>query len=571
MTKRLFPFRVGAATAAVVCQILCAARGADVDDAAASITANDLMRHIRALASDEFEGRAPGTRGEQLTVAYLTDQFTRLGLKPGNPDGTYIQGVPLVGSTASDVQVSYRVGEKRTDLAFPGEAVVWTKRFVPEVNVADSDLVFVGYGIVAPEYGWDDYKGVDVGGKTIVMLINDPPVPDPSDPSKLDDKVFKGPAMTYYGRWTYKYEIAAKQRATAAIIVHETEPAGYPWLVVLSSNSRENFDLKAADKNMTRVAIEGWITLGRAEQLFAAAGQDFNRLKQAAARRDFRPVTLGATASFRFSNTLRDVASRNVIARLDGADPRLRNEYVVYTAHWDHLGRNTSLNGDQIFNGARDNASGTATVLELAKAFTKLKTPPKRTVLFLSVTAEEKGLLGSKYYAEHPLYPLTRTLADFNIDSANVWGRTSDVNVIGIGQSTLEDLLRGVAAAQGRLLTPDTEPEKGRYYRSDHFEFAKVGVPGLYLQSGVQFTGKPEDFGRRKIDDYTANDYHKVSDEIKSDWDLSGAAEDARLLFEVGLKVANGEDYPKWKAGSEFRARREEMLHRSTGPSTNGR
>jgi len=571
MTKRLFPFRVGAATAGVVCQILCAARGADVDDAAASITANDLMRHIRALASDEFEGRAPGTRGEQLTVAYLTDQFTRLGLKPGNPDGTYIQGVPLVGSTASDVQVSYRVGEKRTDLAFPGEAVVWTKRFVPEVNVADSDLVFVGYGIVAPEYGWDDYKGVDVGGKTIVMLINDPPVPDPSDPSKLDDKVFKGPAMTYYGRWTYKYEIAAKQSATAAIIVHETEPAGYPWLVVLSSNSRENFDLKAADKNMTRVAVEGWITLGRAEQLFAAAGQDFNRLKQAAARRDFRPVTLGATASFRFSNTLRDVASRNVIARLDGADPRLRNEYVVYTAHWDHLGRNTSLNGDQIFNGARDNASGTATVLELAKAFTKLKTPPKRTVLFLSVTAEEKGLLGSKYYAEHPLYPLTRTLADFNIDSANVWGRTSDLNVIGIGQSTLEDLLRGVAAAQGRLLTPDTEPEKGRYYRSDHFEFAKVGVPGLYLQSGVQFTGKPEDFGRRKIDDYMANDYHKVSDEIKSDWDLSGAAEDARLLFEVGLKVANGEDYPKWKAGSEFRARREEMLHRSTGPSTNGR
>ena len=551
---------VVAAAAAVVGQVLCAARAADVNDAAASITANDLMRHIRALASDEFEGRAPGTRGEQLTVAYLTDQFTRLGLKPGNPDGTYIQGVPMVGSTAGDVQVSYRVGEKRTDLVFPGEAVVWTKRFVPEVNVADSDLVFVGYGVVAPEYGWDDFKSVDVRGKTIVMLVNDPPVPDPSDPSKLDDKMFKGRAMTYYGRWTYKYEIAAEKGAAAAIIVHETGPAGYPWLVVQSSNSRENFDLKAADKNMSRVAVEGWVTLGRAKQLFAAAGQDFDRLKQAAVRRDFRPVTLGATASFRFTNTLRDVASQNVIAKIDGADPRLRNEYVIYTAHWDHLGRNTALKGDQIFNGARDNASGTATVLELAKAFTKLKTPPKRTVLFLSVTAEEKGLLGSKYYAEHPLYPLTRTLADFNIDSANVWGRTGDVNVIGAGQSTLEDVLRDVAAVKGRLLTPDTEPEKGRYYRSDHFEFAKVGVPGLYLQSGVQFTGKPEDFGRRKIDDYTASDYHKVSDEVKPDWDLSGAAEDARLLFEVGLKVADAVAYPEWKPGSEFKMRREKML-----------
>ncbi len=556
-------FPTGAIALAIACRLACALRGAEPDEAAASITADDLMRHIRTLASDDFEGRAPGTKGEQLTVGYLTGEFQRMGLKPGNPDSTYVQAVPLVGTTATDVNVSYRAGEKRTDLTFPGETVVWTKRFVPDINVADSELVFVGYGVVAPEYGWDDFKNVDVRGKTIVFLINDPPVPDARDPLKLDDKVFKGPAMTYYGRWTYKYEIAAKQGATAAIIVHETGPAGYPWAVVEGSNSRENFDLQSADRNMGRVAVEGWITLDKARQLFAAAGRDFDKLKQSAVRRDFKPVPLGVKASFRFRNISREVASQNVIAKLEGSDPKVKNEFVIYTAHWDHLGRNTSLAGDQIFNGARDNASGVATLLELAEAFGKLKPAPRRTLLFLSVTAEEKGLLGAKHYAAHPLYPLNHTLADFNMDSANPWGRTRDVNIIGFGQSTLEDLLREVATARGRTLTPDAEPEKGRYYRSDHFEFAKVGVPALYLQPGVQFIGKPAGFGRQKIDADTANDYHKVTDEIKPDWELSGMAEDARLLFEVGLKVANGEDYPKWKAGSEFKARREEMLKRA--------
>ena len=552
--------RTGTIALAISCGLVCAAKDASEDEAAASITADDLMRHIRKLASDEFEGRAPGTKGEQLTVGYLTAEFERMGLKPGNPDGTYVQAVPLVGATATDVSVSYRAGAHRADLAFPGEAVVWTKRFVAEINVADSDLVFVGYGVVAPEYGWDDFKGVDVRGKTIVMLVNDPPVRDPKDPSRLDDKMFKGAAMTYYGRWTYKFEMAAKQGAAAAIIVHETGPAGYPWAVVEGSNSRENFDLQAADRNMGRAAVEGWITLEKARQLFAATGQDFDQLKQSAVRRDFKPVPLGAKASFHFKNTLREVASQNVIAKLEGSDPKLKNEYVIFTAHWDHLGRNTALAGDQIFNGARDNASGVATLLELAEAFSRLKRPPSRTLLFLSVTAEEKGLLGAQHYATHPLYPLARTLADFNIDSVNPWGRTRDVNVIGFGQSTLEDTLRTVATAKGRILTPDAEPEKGRYYRSDHFEFAKVGVPGLYLQSGVQFIGKPKEFGPQKIDAYTANDYHKVTDEIKPDWDLSGAADDARLLFEVGLKVANGAGYAKWKTGSEFKARRDEML-----------
>jgi len=538
---------------------------ADTHDAEAGITADDLLRHTRALSSDEFEGRGPGSKGEELTVNYLVEQFKRLGLKPGNPDGTYIQKVPMVGSTASDVSVSYQVGEARTSLAFPGEAVVWTKRFVPEINVENSEMVFVGYGVVAPEYSWDDFKDVDVRGKTIVMLINDPAIPDPKDAAKLDETMFKGRAMTYYGRWTYKYEIAAAKGAAAAIIVHETGPAGYPYLVVLGSNSRENFDLQSADRNMGRVAVEGWMTLEKAKQLFAAAGQDFDKLKQASLRKDFRPVPLGAKMNFRFKNSLRDVASQNVIARLDGSDPMLKNEHVVYTAHWDHLGRIPGLEGDQIYNGARDNATGTAALLELAEAFTKLKNPPKRTVVFLSVTAEEKGLLGAKYYAAHPLYPLTRTLANLNMDSMNPWGRTRDVNVIGYGQSTLEDLLEEAAKSQKRVITPDAEPEKGRYYRSDHFEFAKLGVPGLYLQTGVDFVDRPAEYGRQKSDAYTATDYHKVSDEIKPDWDLSGTAEDARLLFQVGLKVANGAKYPEWKPGSEFRARREEMLKRPKG------
>ena len=534
----VFPSRIFAATA---------------DDAAASIMPEDLMRHIKVLSSDEFEGRAPATKGEELSVAYLTEQFRHIGLKPANPDGTFVQKVPLVGSTASEVQIAFRAGGERLVLPFPTEGVVWTKRFVPAINVEKSEMVFVGYGVVAPEYGWDDFKGVDVRGKTIVFLINDPAIPDPKDPSKLDEKMFKGRAMTYYGRWTYKYEIAAEKGAAAAIVVHETGPAGYPWAVVQGSNSRENFDLPAPDKNMKRAAVEGWITLDRARQLFRAAGQDFDKLKQDALSRNFKPVALGATADFHFKNTLREVASQNVAAKIIGADPMLKDEYIIYTAHWDHLGRDTTKQGDQIFNGAVDNASGVASLLELAEAFMHLKDKPRRSILFLAVTAEEKGLLGAKHYARSPLYPLARTAANINMDSMNPWGRTRDVTVIGYGQTTLEDSLRDAARAQGRTLTPDAEPEKGRYFRSDHFEFAKVGVPGLYIHPGTQFVGRPADFGGKKMEEYIANDYHKVSDEIKSDWDLSGAAEDVRLLFDVGLRIANEDRFPEWKAGSEFR------------------
>ena len=524
-----------------------------------AIQANDIMQHTRILSSDEYEGRGPGTKGEELSVKYLTEQYQRLGLKPGNPDGTYVQKVPLVGFTAQPT-ASFTAGGKTIDLKFPQDYVAVSRRFVPESKVENSDIVFVGYGVVAPEYGWDDYKGVDVKGKTIVMLINDPAVPDASDPTKLDTKMFKGNAMTYYGRWTYKYEIASEKGAAAAIIIHETGPAGYPYEVVSGSWSRENFDIQRPDKNMGRVAVESWITTDRAKELFTAGGQDFDALKKAAVTKDFKPVTLNAKANLDIKNTLREIDSNNVVGRIEGSDPVLKNEYVVYTAHWDHLGRDPKLQGDQIFNGALDNASGTAALLEIAKAFTKLTTPPKRSILFLSVTAEEKGLLGAKHYATNPLYPLNKTVANINMDGVNQWGRTKDVTMVGDDTSTLIDLLRETASAQGRTVNPDPEPEKGFYYRSDHFEFAKQGVPALYIDSGQDYIGKDPTYSKQKRDEYTAKDYHKVSDEIKPDWDLAGAVEDAQMLTWIGYRVAQGDKVPEWKPGTEFKAKRDEMM-----------
>ena len=524
-----------------------------------SITSDDLLKHTKVLASDEYEGRAPGTRGEELSINYLTEQFKAIGLKPGNPDGTYLQKVPLAGFKG-DAQLSFSSGQRKMPLKFLDEYVAVSRRFQAEVSVKDSDVVFVGYGVVAPEYGWDDYKGVDVKGKTIVMLINDPAVPDPADPAKLDETMFKGRAMTYYGRWTYKYEIASEKGAAAAVIVHETGPAGYPYEVVSGSWGRENFDIKKPDGNAGRVAVESWVNLETANKLFALGGKDFSALKKSATRKDFSPVPLNAKASFTIKNTLREVQSNNVVGRLEGSDPKLKDEYVIYSAHWDHLGKDETLKGDQIFNGALDNASGIAVLLELAEAFMKLKSAPRRSVIFLAVTAEEKGLLGAKYYSENPLYPLAKTVANINMDGINQWGRTTDIVVIGLGNSTLDDVVKDVAQQMGRIVKPDAEPEKGFFYRSDHFEFAKQGVPALYTDSGTEFIGKPEGYSQQKRDEYTDKDYHKVSDEIKPDWDLAGGVEDTSLLFQVGYRVAQEEKYPEWKPGTEFKAKREAML-----------
>jgi Zn-dependent M28 family amino/carboxypeptidase len=524
-----------------------------------AISAADLLKHIKVLASDEFEGRAPGSKGEELSVKYISEQFKALGLKPGNPNGTYMQDVPLAGITTA-ASASFTVGDKTTTLKFPDDYVASSARLQPEVKAENTDVVFVGYGIVAPEYGWDDYKDVDVKGKTILMLINDPPIPDPADPTKLDPKMFKGRAMTYYGRWTYKYEIAAQKGAAAAVIIHETEPAAYPYSVVMTSWAKENFEIDAANKNMDAVPVRSWITLDVAKKLLADSGQDFDTLKKAAMTKEFRPVAIGAKANFDLKQTVRSFKSRNVVGKIDGSDPKLKDEWVLYTAHWDHLGRHTELKGDQIFNGALDNASGVATILEIAKAHMRLPAPTKRSILVMAPTAEEAGLLGAKFYANNPLYPLEKTLADINIDGASAWGKTSDIEDTSDGNSTLDDMLGDAAARHGRVLKPNSQPEKGSFYRADHFEFSKLGVPSLYPGTGKDVIGKPAGFGMEKRNEYVAKHYHQPSDEVDPAWDLSGAADDAVLLFEVGYQVANGDKYPEWKPGTEFKAKRDEMM-----------
>ena len=527
---------------------------------APAISAARILARTKILASDEFEGRAPGSAGEDKTVAFLVSEFKRIGLQPGNPDGSYLQNVPLVGITSAPT-LSFTHDGVTIPMSNINEFVGPSSRIAPHVEAKDSDVVFVGYGVVAPEYGWDDYKGVDVRGKTVVMLINDPPVIDPAT-GQLDPKIFGGKAMTYYGRWTYKYEIAAAKGAVACLIVHETGPAAYPFAVVIGSRSRENFEISALDKNAGHVAMEGWLTLDAAHKLFSSCGQDYDKLKAAAAGRDFRPVFLGAKASFTIDNTLRNVASRNVLALLPGTDPKLKDEYVIYTAHWDHLGRDNRLAGDQIFHGAADNAAGVAVMLELAEAYQALPVAqrPKRSILFLSVTAEEKGLLGSRYYAENPLYPLDHTLADINMDGANQYGPTSDMAAIGYGASTIDDIGTAVAQSQGRTMQAEAHPEHGSYYRSDHFEFAKVGVPSYYAKSGKMFIGKPADYGEKLIQDYIANRYHKVTDTVQPEWTFEGAAQDTAFLLEVGRRIADGTTWPEWRPGNEFKAKRDAMM-----------
>src|SRR5881394_1607760 len=528
-------------------------------EAADAITAVDLLKHIKVLASDELEGRAPGSKGEELSVKYISEQFKALGLKPGNPNGTYTQEVPLAGIVTAPT-ASFTVGEKKTELKFPDDYVASSARLQSEIKAENTDIVFVGYGIVAPEYGWDDYKDADVRGKTILMLINDPAIPDPKDPTKLDDNMFKGRAMTYYGRWTYKYEIAAQKGAAAAVIIHETVPAAYPYTVVMSSWAKENFEIDAADKNAGAVQVRSWVTLDVAKKLLADCGQDFDALKKAAITKEFRPVALNAKANFDLKQTVRPFKSRNVVAKVEGSDAKLKDQWVIYSAHWDHLGKHDDLPGDKIFNGAADNASGVGGLLELATAFTKMKPASKRSVLFMATTAEEAGLLGAKFYAEHPMYPLEKTLADINMDGLSLWGKTRDIEDLSNNNSMLDDLLAAAAKRNGRVMTPNSQPEKGGFYRADHFEFSKRGVPALYTGGGKDFIGKPADFGQQKKDDYVAHHYHQASDDVNPEWDLSGAVQDVDLLFEVGYQVANGDKFPEWKPGAEFKPKRDEML-----------
>ncbi len=528
----------------------------------AAITSDRILAHVSALAADQMEGRAPGTLGEERAVAYLADEFARMGLQPGNPDGTYVQRVPLIGFHGA-ATASFNVKGTRQPLQIPSDLIAVSRQGLADVAVQDSDVVFVGYGVVAPELGWDDFKNVDVRGKTLVMLVGDPPVPDPTNSQSLDPGTFGGAAMTYYGRWTYQYEIAAARGAAAAILVHETGPAGYPWDVVQSNYTRENLGIDAPGESTRHAPVDAWMTLDRAKKLFADAGLDYDRLKGQAATRTFSPVPLSATASFTVKNTLRIIASRNVIAKLEGSDPVLKNEYVMYTAHWDSFGINPAAKGDQIMNGALDNGSGMAVMLTMAEAFARMPVRPKRSLLFLSPTAEEATMLGAKYYAQQPLWPLEKTLADINMDIMNFWGRTHAIVSIGKSLTTLDEILDAEAAKQGRVVRPDPEPEKGYFYRSDHFELAKQGVPSLhFLHPGAEYLDQPADYGQRKRDEYTTTAYHKPNDDVRADWDLRGAVEDAVLLFRIGLAVSEATAYPEWRPGTEFRAIRAQRLGR---------
>ena len=514
--------------------------------AAMGIGAETLLAEIRVLASDEFEGRAPGSAGEELTVAYLIEQFGAAGSVPGNPDGTWVQDVPLVGiAPLAPQSLVISDGTETRNLEPSTDYVAATRHVVDAVAVDGAEFVFVGYGARAPEYDWDDFGDADLSGKILLFLVNDPP---------LDD-IFGGPAMTYYGRWTYKHEIAAELGAAGSLVIHETGPAGYPWEVIGATPFGESFDLAAPDGNLGRATFEGWMQRATAETIFEMAGLDFETAKQQAAVREFEPIPLGLTGSIEIRNEIRRIDSRNVVAKVEGSDAP--EEVLIYVAHWDHIGRDDSLEGDRIFNGAADNATGTAGLIELARAYSLAPRPPRRSVLFLAVTAEEQGLLGSFHYGRNPLFPAAQTVAALNMDVLNQWGRTRDLTIVGLGQSELDDIAAEIAGELGRTLTPDPEPEKGFYYRSDHFAFARAGIPAFYADPGVEYIDKPEGYGLEKRNEYTTNDYHKVSDEVKPDWDMSGAVEDLTFLYLMGRRLADGEEWPAWSETSEFRALRE--------------
>lgn len=505
--------------------------------------------HVRVLSSDEFEGRRPATAGEEKTIAYLEQEFRKVGLRPGVA-GSFRQPVPFLELTTRPDQ-SLRITGTDGDmlLRYADDAVYWTKRAVPEAALVSSELVFVGYGIVEPAMNWNDYAGLDMRGKTAVILVNDPGFVT-GDPA-----LFNGRAMTYHGRWTYKYEEAARQGAAGAIIVHEEEPAAYPWEVLRNGAARPQLTLDADDAHAARLAIEGWVTRDAAERVFRAAGLDFDTVKASAAVRGFRPMPLPLKATTRVANDIRRITSNNLVGVLPGS--KRPDEYVIFTAHWDHLGKNVDGRGDTIFNGAVDNATGTAGLIELARAFGEVRPAPERSLVFVGFTAEEYGLLGSEYFAAHPVVPLAQIAGGVNIDGMAVDGRTRDVTVVGYGASELEDLLAAAAAAQGRVLKPEPTPEKGSYYRSDHFMLARKGVPMLYAKAGIDSHEHGPEWGLEQNSDYIARRYHKPSDEFDPNWDLSGAIEDLELYFDVGLALAMEEGFPNWRPGNEFRAVRD--------------
>lgn len=515
----------------------------------ATLDEGKLRERIATLSSDEFAGRAPATRGGEMTRRYLIEQMQEIGLEPANGD-SFEQPVPLVELTADPRQSAFSVNG--TQLAYGDETVFWTKRVEESLSFSDSDLVFVGYGVVAPEYGWNDYEGIDATGKTVVILVNDPGY------ATQDPALFNGRSMTYYGRWTYKYEEAARQGAAAAIIVHQTAPASYGWGVVEGSWSGPQLDLKRADGGAERVVLEGWIHEDAARRLFSEAGLDFEEQLAAAATPDFSPVPMaGLSASGNIENRIRESQSANVAGLLRGAERP--DEYVLYMAHWDHLGRNFSAASDSISNGAVDNATGTAGILAVAEAFAGNETRPERSLLFIGVTAEESGLLGSAYFAEDPFVPLASIVGGVNVDALLPTPPANDLIVVGNGASELEDLLRVAAGKRGLSLSPDASPESGFFYRSDHISLAKTGVPMLYANSGLDLIDGGQEAGDAIAADYRAVRYHKPADEYEESWDMRAMLQTFEILYDVGAAMAYSDQWPNWYDGNEFRALRDEQ------------
>jgi len=522
----------------------------NVPDSLAIKAINDssLTQYLAVIAADSLEGRKPFTVGETKTINYLKAQFEKLGLEPGNGK-RFFQEVPMVEiKSVPEDKMLFKGKTSSLVLNYLTDFVAGTRRVQNEVSINNSPLVFAGYGIVAPEYGWNDYANLDVKGKTVVVLIN--------DPGFADSTLFKGKNMTYYGRWTYKFEEAARQGAAGIIIVHDTEPAAYPWTVVRSGWSKSKLTLQSEDNGMNRSIVEGWITLDKAKQLFAMDGKSFDELALNARKKGFKAVDLGITTSLKVKNTIKKSVTYNVLAKIPG-DKR-KDEAIIYSAHWDHLGVGEKIQGDSIYNGAVDNATGVASLFEIASAFKKLPKAPGRTILFISYTAEEQGLLGSEYYAKHPAFPLAKTVANINMDMMGIAGKTKDIVVYGFGQSELEDYAAEAAKKQGRVIVPDPVPSSGLYYRSDHFNLAKVGVPSLFTGSGVDNIKNGRAWGLKQVADFTKFRYHSPQDNFDAKtWDLSGIIADVRMLFDLGYRISNEDSYPKWKDGSEFKAIRE--------------
>ncbi|HXE75906.1 MAG TPA: M28 family peptidase [Candidatus Xenobia bacterium] len=520
----------------------------------AAITPDLLYAHTAFLSDDLLEGRGPGGRGIQLASKYIASEFRRLGLKPVGDNGTYFQNVPLLGRKVEPkAELHVARGGDRSEFKFFDDWVPMSDAETEKVKV-EGDLVFVGYGITAPENRWDDFKGVDVRNKVLLVLVNDPPAP-PDEPD-----LFGGKALTYYGRWTYKFEEAARRGAAGAILIHTTESAGYPFQVVQSSWTTERFDLPRQPGDEPPLNLKGWVSQPVAEKILGLAKLELSELQTMAATRDFKPVALGVRVSTELEQKLRRLESPNVIGLLPGRDPKGKEEYVIYTAHHDHLGiGQPDKDGDNIYNGAADNAIGVAGLLAIAEAMVEAsKTqPPRRSQVFLAVTAEEQGLLGALYYARNPVFPPAQTVANINMDGLNIIGPTTDIVQVGNGKSELDAVAQSVARERGLTLKPDQFPEKGFFYRSDQFAFAKVGIPALYFDNGLDVIGKPPGYGKEKAEEYTARDYHQPSDEIRPDWDWRGAEQMAEYLFAIGWRVANATRWYEWNPTAEFRAARE--------------